>query len=98
MSAPIQGRPEAKGGGEAEKRGEEEEGGRGPAELQFLLRSVRLRPGNDRRSSHCDLKDLLVKQQRIDSNEKIRKRRVERVQDEVDRARGCASVCASLEV
>ena len=60
MSAPVQGRPQAKGGGEQEERGEEEEGGPGHAELQRLLRSVCLRPGN-RRSSHCVFKDLLVK-------------------------------------
>ena len=72
MSAPVQGRPEAKGGGEAEKRCQEEEGGGGAAELQrgLLRRGVRLRPGR-RRGSHRLFEDLLVKQQRKDSNEKI---------------------------
>ena len=62
MSAAVQGRTAAEGGGEAEKRGQEEEGGRGPPELQrgglnYRRRRLGLRPvcGSHR-------KDLLVKQ------------------------------------
>ena len=64
MSAPVQGRPQAKGGGEAEKRCQEEEGGGGAPELQrgLLRRGVRLRPGNNHRGSHRLFEDLLVKQ------------------------------------
>ena len=77
MSAAVQGRTAAEGGGEAEKRGQEEEGGRGPPELQRgsgLHRRHRLRPRrDDRRGSHR--KDLLVKQQR----NSVRMKMIERV-------------------
>ena len=77
MSAAVQGRTAAEGGGEAEKRGQEEEGGRGPPELQRgrggLRRRHRLRPrGDDCRGSHR--KDLLVKQQR----NSVRMKKIER--------------------